>query len=367
MARPTFLAPQWPTHALLERQQMLAIRLSAEQRGDMDEFDVVVVGGGAAGLNAALVLARARRRVLVVDEGRPRNAPAAHAHGYLTRDGIPPPELLAIGRAEVEAVGATVVADRVVDARRDDSGLRLDLDAGEAVRARAVLVATGLVDELPPIDGLRERWGRDVLHCPYCHGYEVRDQPIGVLATSPLSIQQAFLVRQWSEHVVLFLHTSDDPGDEAWERLAARGVAVVNGEVAGLEITNDRLTGVRLSSGRVVPRTAVFVAPFFRAQDAVLTALGAEIQHTPVFSQVVVDADGATSVQGVWAAGNVADARAHIIAAAAAGARSAAAINAHLVEEDVDRAVRKHREPAFSRQLESRVCEQVVGDARHGL
>ena len=333
----------------------------------MDEIDVVVVGGGAAGLNAALVLARARRSVLMVDEGRPRNAPAAHAHGYLTRDGIPPTELLAIGRAEVEAVGGEVVADRVVGARRDGSGFRLTLDAGADVRARTLLVTTGLADELPPIDGLRERWGRDVLHCPYCHGYEVRDQPIGVLATSPLSVHQALLVRQWSEDVVLFLHTADDPGDEEWERLAARGIAVVDGEVAGLVITNDRLSGVRLRSGQVVSRTAVFAGPFLRARDAVLTALGAEVQHTPIFSQVVVDADGATSVPGVWAAGNVADARAQIITAAAAGARAAGAINAHLVEEETDRAVHERRAPAFSRRSESRVCEQVLGDARHGL
>ena len=333
----------------------------------MDDFDVVVVGGGAAGLNAALVLARARRRVLVVDEGRPRNAPAAHAHGYLTRDGIPPAELLAIGRAEVEAIGAEVRSGRVLDAQRHGSGIHLTLAAGTTVRARTVLVATGLVDELPPIDGVRERWGRDVLHCPYCHGYEVRDQPIGVLATSPMAVHQALLVRQWSEDVVLFRHTAADPGDEEWERLAARGIAVVEGEVTGVEVAGDRLTGVRLRSGRVVPRTAVFVGPFFRAQDAVLSALGAEIEHMPIYSQVVTNPDGATSVPGVWAAGNVADARAQVITAAAAGARAAAAINAHLVEDDVERAVRARREPAFSRRSEARLSELVLGDARHGL
>jgi thioredoxin reductase len=333
----------------------------------MDEIDVAVVGGGAAGLSAALVLGRARRRVLVVDEGRPRNAPAAHAHGYLTRDGVPPGELLAIGRAEVAAVGAEVLAGHVAEARQDGIGFSLTLETGAVVRARAVLVTTGLVDELPPVDGVRERWGRDVLHCPYCHGYEVRDQPIGVLATGPQAAHQALLVRQWSPDVLLFRHTTAVPDDETGERLASRGIAVVDGEVAGLEIVDDRLTGVRLRSGQVVPRTALFVAPFFRARDAVLAELGATVEHTTGFSRVVTDVEGATSVPGVWAAGNVADPRAQVITAAAAGTRAAAAINAYLVEDDVARAVRERREPAFSPRIESRVSEQVLGNVRHGL
>jgi thioredoxin reductase len=334
-----------------------------------DTYHAIIVGGSWAGLAAAIQLGRARRRVLVVDAGKPRNRFAHSSHGFLGQDGRAPAEILDTFRAQVLAYPTVRFhAGEASNARQnDEADFTVTLSSGEEHRTKRLILATGIVDELPTVPGIQERWGVTVLHCPYCHGYEVRDQPIGVLATSPLSVHQALLVRQWSDDVVLFLHTADDPGAEAWERLAARGIAVVDGEVAGLEITADRLTGVRMRSGRVVSRTAVFAGPFMRAQDAVLTALGAEVQHTPVFSQVVVDADGATSVPGVWAAGNVADARAQIITAAAAGARAAGSINAHLVEEDTDRAVRERREPAFSRQIESRACEQVLGDARHGL
>src|SRR6185436_3180816 len=129
---------------------------------------------------------------------------------------------------------------------RDDDGFRLSLDGGDSVRARRLLVTTGLTDELPDVPGLAERWGRDVLHCPYCHGWEVRDQAIGVLSTGPMSVHQALMFRQWSADVTLFLHTGPAPGETEREQLAARGIAVVEGEVTGLEVTGDRLTGVRL-------------------------------------------------------------------------------------------------------------------------
>jgi thioredoxin reductase len=329
----------------------------------MDVEDVVIVGGGPAGLGAALVLGRMRRRVLMVDAGHPRNAPAAHAHGFLTRDGTPPGDLLAFGREEVRAVGVRIEVGSVVEVERVDGGFRVVHDAGPAVLARTLLVATGLTDELPEIDGMRDRWGRDVLHCPYCHGYEVRDRPVGVIAASRLSVHQALLVRQLSDDVVLFRHTVGDLGEDA-QRLAARGITVVDGEVAGLAVRDDRLVGVRLASGRVVEREAVFVAPFFRAQSTVLTALGVELQETPQFVTAVTDADGATSVPGVWAAGNVSDARAQIVTSAAAGARAAQAINTHLLEADVERAL---GEDAFSPRREAELCEQIAGARRHGL
>src|SRR4051812_2274907 len=149
----------------------------------MDErYDVVVIGGGAAGLSGALALARARRRVLVIDAGEPRNAPAGHVHNYLGREGTPPAELLAAGRAEVGGYGGQVSGGRVTGAERtDDAGFRVGLDDGRTVRARRLLVATGLVDQLPDVPGLGDLWGSDVLHCPYCHGWEVRDRAIGVL------------------------------------------------------------------------------------------------------------------------------------------------------------------------------------------
>src|SRR5215218_9572670 len=147
-------------------------------------MDVVVVGGGAAGLSAGLMLARARRRVVVVDAGEPRNAPADGVHGMLGHDGVPPAELLARGRDEVRHYGGEILDGWVTGAQRKDGAFAVTLADGRELRARRLLVTTGLVDELPDVPGVRERWGRDVIHCPYCHGYEVRDQAVGVLATS---------------------------------------------------------------------------------------------------------------------------------------------------------------------------------------
>jgi thioredoxin reductase len=170
-----------------------------------NSFDVLVVGGGAAGLSAALMLGRARRRVAVVDGGAPRNAPASHMHGFLSRDGMPPSDLLKAGREELAGYGVEIIEDSVT---RLDPGFTARLAGGRELTARRVLVATGVHDDLPDVPGLRESWGTDAVTCPYCHGYEVRDQPLGVLGTEPASVEHALLVRQWSPDVVYFAHAA---------------------------------------------------------------------------------------------------------------------------------------------------------------
>src|SRR5829696_5717305 len=236
----------------------------------MKDYDVVVVGGGAAGLSAALVLARARRTVAVVDAGGPRNAPATHMHGFLSRDGMPPHDLVEAGRAEVADYGGSLIDDTVVGV---EPGFHVRLASASQLRTRRILVATGLRDELPDVPGVRERWGRDLLHCPYCHGYEVRDQPLGVLGGAPEAVQHALLVRQWSPDVILFSHT-DAVGPEQRELLTARGIRVVEGAVARLVVANDQLHGVELGGGTVIGRTAVFVRPRFIPNADLLTGLG---------------------------------------------------------------------------------------------
>lgn len=306
-------------------------------------YDVVIVGGGAAGLSAALVLGRARRRVLVVDGGAPRNAPAAHMQGFLSRDGMPPAELLAAGRAEVIGYGVEIVADQVLAI---ESGFSVRLAVGRVVVGRRLLVATGVGDELPDIPGVRERWGKDLLHCPYCHGWEVRDQPLGVLGTHPMSVLHAQLVRQWSDDVTYFAHTYDLTATEQTQ-LEARGIRIARGEVARLVIDDDRLTGVELSNGQVIARTAVFIRPGnLPHADGLLAGLGCELDAAGF---VIVDATGATSTPGVWAAGNVADPRAQVITAAGAGSAAAIAINADLVQDDVERAVHDHDSASAAR------------------
>jgi thioredoxin reductase len=302
----------------------------------MKEYDILVVGGGAAGLSAGLVLVRARRTVVVVDAGVPRNAPAAHMHGFLSRDGMPPGDLLAAGRSEVAGYGGSLIDDTVVGI---EPGFQARLASAPPLRARRVLVATGLRDELPDIPGVRERWGRDLLHCPYCHGYEVRDQPLGVLGGAPDAVQHALLVRQWSPDVTLFPHT-DAVGRDQRERLTARGVRIVEGAVARLVVGNDQLQGIELGDGTVIPRTAVFVRPRFVPNADLLTGLGCAADEN---GWVVHDPTGRTSVAGVWVAGNAADPRAQVISAAGEGSAAAIALNADLVDEDVKRALANHR------------------------
>ncbi|MDI6100967.1 bifunctional NAD(P)/FAD-dependent oxidoreductase/class I SAM-dependent methyltransferase [Actinoplanes sp. NEAU-A12] len=311
-------------------------------------YDVVVVGGGAAGLSGALALARSRRSVLVLDSGEPRNAPAAHMHNFLGRDGVPPGELLADGRDELAGYGVEVVTARAGSAVRDDAGFRVELEDGRAVRGRRLLVTTGLVDELPAIPGLAGRWGRDVAHCPYCHGWELRDQRIGVIASGPLSVHQAQMWRQISPHVLLLLNGGDAPAAEQGEELAARGVPVVPGAIESVEVAGDRLTGVRLADGDVVAVDAVVVGPRFTARSGVLEALGLvaepfEMHGHRLGSRIPADESGATSVPGVWVAGNVTNLGATVAVAVAGGQTAGAAINMDLIAEDTRAAVAAYR------------------------
>lgn len=308
---------------------------SSVKSGVFDDgvYDVVVVGAGAAGLSAALVLARACRRVAVVDAGAPRNASAVHMHGFLSRDGMSAAGLLAVGRAEVAGYGVELFEGRV---DRIDPGFSVRLDGGAVLGARRVVVATGLRDELPAIPGVGDRWGKDLLFCPYCHAYEVRDQPIGVLGTDPGAVRHALLLRQWSHDVVFFAHTLV-LGAEERGQLAARGIVVADGAVKRLVTEGDRLRGVELVEGHVVPRAAVFVFPRMVPRDTLLTGLGCERDPN---GWVITDDAGRTSVFGVWAVGNVSDPKALVITAAGQGAAAAFALNHDLVAEDIEHAVK---------------------------
>ncbi|MFG1694918.1 FAD-dependent oxidoreductase [Nonomuraea sp. NPDC049309] len=332
-------------------------------------YDVVVIGGGAAGLGGALALSRARRAVLVIDSGRPRNAPAEGVHVYLGREGTPPRELLAAGREEVARYGGRFATGTVTDAERlADGRFRLALDDGSAVEAARLLVATGAADELPPVPGLAGRWGKDVLHCPYCHGWEVRDQAIGVLGTSPLAVHQALLWRQWSADVTLFTHTMPEPDAEERERLDARGVTMVEGEVAGLIIEDGRLAGVRMADGREYHRRALTVASKVTANVGALARLGLETAEMEMSGHVVgtyvpVDAMGKTAVPGVWAAGNVTGPAEQVIGSAAAGVKAGAAINAELIEEETRALVAARR--AAQGVTEAALTAEELWDARY--
>jgi thioredoxin reductase len=350
--------------------------------------DVLVLGGGAAGLSAALSLGRSRRTVRVLDAGEPRNATSPHAHNLLTHDGTPPAALLAAGRDEVARYGVEVVTARVVAARTVDGaggagwdgagsdgagadGAGSDGDGsdgagsdgagsdgagwngaahepvlevrtadGRTHRARRLVVATGMRDVLPDVPGLRERWGRDVLHCPYCHGWEVRDRRLAVLATGPRAVHAALLVRQLSADVTLLTNDAFAPDAEQRADLAGRGVRVVPGRVTGALVEEDALTGLTLGDGDVVPCDAVFVGSRAVLDDAVVDGLGLETTALDFLGEdvgraVAVDATGATSVPGVWAAGNVTGPQHALASSIAAGSLTGAHVNASLVAADV--------------------------------
>jgi thioredoxin reductase len=306
-------------------------------------YDVVVVGGGAAGLSGAVALARSRRSVLVVDAGEPRNAPASAVHNFLTRDGAPPAEIYAAGREELARYGGHVETGLVTALRRD--GNRFAVQIGErAVAARRLLMATGLRDDLPDVPGLAARWGIDVLHCPYCHGWEVRDQRIGILATGPSAVHQALLFRQLSPHVTVLQHSAPEFTSGQRDQFGALGIAVTVGTVARVDADESGLTGISLADGTRVGLDALIVAPRMNARAELLAPLGlapseVRLNGQLVGTQIEADLSGATSVAGVWVAGNLASIQAQVITSAASGLAAGAAINADLAVEEAERAV----------------------------
>ena len=293
-------------------------------------YDVVVIGGGPAGLSGAVALGRALRSVLVIDSGEPRNGPAEGIHNFLTRDGMSPAEFRAAGQAEVRKYGGEVLEARVLSAETGDV-FTVGVEDGRRFQARRLLVTTGLVDELPAVPGLRERWGRTVLHCPYCHGYEVRGKAIGIIGTGPRSVHQALMWSQWTGEVTLFANDLVVPDAQETRRLAARGIAVLPGRI--VEVDDG---GVRLADGSAPRADALVALGRMVARAEPLLSLGLESVDNDFGTLVPAeDPTGRTKVPGVWVAGNVADPMAQVITSAAAGLTAGAAINADLIEAEL--------------------------------
>ena len=308
------------------------------------EAEVAVVGGGSAGLAAAVALARSRRDVVVIDAGRPRNAPAEGAHNVLGQEGIAPLELLARGRAEAEAYGVRFVSGRATGARGTIDDFHVEVDDGaHLVHARRLILATGLVDGLPAVPGINEGWGRSVLHCPFCHGWEVRDQRIAILTSTEVAVHQAVLFRQLSDQVTLFLHEAPDPTEEQWEQLAALNVSVVRPRVERLVMEGTQVRAVEIEGGQTFDADAVVVAPEFRARTELYEALGGELTSTPFGSHLPADPRGMTAFPGVWAAGNASDLMASLLPAMAAGMTTGGAVHGDLAFADLGQAVEERR------------------------
>ncbi len=302
------------------------------------DWDVIVIGAGAAGLSSALMLGRARRRTLVIDAGSPRNRFATHMHGVLGNEGTPPAELLARGRAEAAAYGVRFTDGTVEKVEDTGAGLTVAVAGRPPRRTRALIVATGLTDELPAIPGLAERWGRSVLHCPYCHGWEVRDQRLGVLTTSPLGRHHAELLRQWSDQLVVFTAGLGDLDVATEQRLRARGIELISEAVT--EIIGDVTPfTVRVEGGTEIVLDAIFTAATLRPHDDFLAPLGLARTDGPMGSFLSVDVAGRTSNDRIWAIGNVVNPGANVPMAIGSGAMTGGAVNAALVTEDFDAAI----------------------------
>ena len=341
-------------------------------------FDVIVIGGGAAGLSAALMLGRSRRRTLVVDSGHPRNRFTTHMHGVLGHEGIDPADLLRKGREELAAYDVEIRAGRVARLdqtdHEDGNGVSVLLEDGERLTGRVAIVATGVTDELPGIPGLAERWGATVLHCPYCHGWEVRDRRIGVLTTSPLGMHQAQLIRQWSDDVVVFTAGLGQLDEADEQRLLARGITLVTAPVTEVLGEGDQVTAVRTADGSVTEVGALFTAGTLRPHDGFLTHLGLERTDTPAGSFLAVDATGKTSSDRIWAVGNVSNPMANVPISMSAGTMAGSFVNMTLVTDDFDRATARptpvdfwQEKYAGSDRIWSGNVNTVLGDIAVGL
>lgn len=302
---------------------------------DPSTYDVIIVGAGPAGLSAALVLGRCRRRVLVCDHGQPRNAAARALHGFLSRDGIDPQELLRIGRKQLEPYASVAFRDvEVVDASRESSGFRVTLTGGDEMRSRMLLVATGVVDRLPEFEGAERFYGRGLYHCPYCDGWEVRDRRLAAYGKRSLAVELAIELTSWSDDIMLFTDGRSEIAEEKRARLRELGIPVVKKRIAGVDGAGEQLRAVILKDGTAIERDALFFKTAFRQRSDLCERLGCAFTES---GAVDTGAYESTNVPGLYVAG---DASKHVqlaIVAAAEGAGAAFAINNALTAEDTRR------------------------------
>jgi thioredoxin reductase len=306
--------------------------------------DVAVIGGSAAGLAAALQLGRQRRSVIVIDTGEPRNAPAAHVHSYLGREGVSPAEFAAITREEVRSYGVEVLDARAVEVTRTDEGrFAVELTGGHSIVSRRVIAATGVVDELPDIEGLAEQWGRELIHCPFCHGYEIRDRRLVQIVTHSMGVHAAPLYRQLSERLTLVLHAGVDADQPDIAALQASGVDVVDERVDRIVSGDDgQIVAVELRSGASIDADVVAIGTFLHPRVDLFSSLGlvAAAHESGLGSALETTPTGETSIPGLYAAGNVADPRQQVLQAAAHGSWVGAMVGVDLALDDMAAAQR---------------------------
>lgn len=300
----------------------------------MDRYDVIVVGGSFAGLSAGMQLARARRRLLLIDAGRPRNRFAATSHGFLGQDGVPPAEIMRLGLNQLARYPTVdFVHAEAMTARTDDGGFILTLSEGGEASARKLVLATGVADELP-LASMRPRWGVSVLHCPYCHGYEVRDRRLAAIANAPAAVHQALMLPDWGP-TTFFTQGVFEPSGEEIAQLAARGVAIERTPVVELLGEGTAISALRLADGREVLAEAVFTAPRTHMASPLAEQLGCAFEDGMTGPYIRVDPMQQTSLPGVFAAGDAATQMFNATMASAAGVMAGVAAHRALMMDEV--------------------------------
>jgi thioredoxin reductase len=307
--------------------------LARKGNADDDVIDVVIVGGGPAGLSAALMLGRCRRSVLVCDTGRPRNRASQAIHGFLTRDGISPKEFIAHARQELQQYTTVELRDvEVVDAECRDSAFVVQLHGGGEVRSRKLLLATGVVDNLPELPGIGDFYGRSVFHCPYCDAWEIRDQPLAIYGRGERGVGLSLEMTAWSRDLVLFTDGDSEIDENGKARLERCGIPLREERVTCLEGTDGVLERVRLASGETVPRRALFFTLGQEQRSPLATRLGCELNEK---GTVMTGKYETTHLRGLYVAGDASRAVQWVVVAAAEGAEAAFAINSDLIKEDL--------------------------------
>ena len=316
---------------------LIALDMQTINGGD-SAYDVLIIGGGPAGLSAALQLGRSLRSVLICDNGEPRNGPAAEAHGYLTRDGIPPEEFHRLGREEVSEYGAEFRDTQVTDVSRDDGGFISSLDSGETVTSRKVVLATGVKDQLPDTDGFEELWGSGVHHCPYCHGYEVRDEPLGVMVTNEHMVEYAKLIYNLSEDLVVFTDGHDVFDDESRPMFVKRGIEIVDEPITALTGSDGHLESISIEGGRDIDRHALFYPLPTEQHSELPEQLGLDVNEAGLVEAIRSQRGiGFTSVEGLFIAGDASSgAPPSIPSAVADGYAVGGTVNMELSKEDFE-------------------------------
>jgi len=299
----------------------------------MKKFDCAIIGGGPAGLNAALVLGRARRSVALYDNNRPRNRVTHASHGFLTRDGVTPAEFRRVAYEEVlRYPPVELMPVKVTEARKREGGFTITADNGETIWSRKLLIAAGLKEELPPIPGIQELYGKSLFHCPYCDGWELRDRPLIVVADHPRAFHLAKLLYQWSRDLVICTNGQSILTEEQKRILVSRGLVVTELKVAAFHGSEGRLRQVEFSDGSLLDRAGGFVLPRWQPYVTFREQLGYD---TNEYGGIRTDEAGRSTVPGLFAAGESATGMpSQLIASAAAGSAAAIGINGDLTEED---------------------------------